>query len=1523
MRKYSLYFAMIGVLAIPAICNANLPAITEQPANQTNSAGTTAVFSVTAQSSSPLIYQWLFNSTNIIPSATNSVLILTNVQPDQAGSYEAMLSNDDGSTNSSIATLTVYSAPVSLFFDDFTGPTLNPLWTASLPDAYCGSFPNGFPEPVSYVGAPNFGFQTIASSSVIRLTNTLAPLQRCGWSSATNFVTGDFRYDVRFNTLVQSPATSIDGFIEIWIIDAANSGSYDIISPFGGSYDAAPEFFVGSTIDGSFNQTPIAYTNNTWYHLVLAGAPGQNIRASFLDDNGTELAGQTLAHGAEAYSSGFQIALSQAIGNPGSPYPVDVAVDYVSLTSGAAPVISSQPANQVVASGGTASFNVTASGSTPLNYQWSFNGTSIIGATNATLILSNIQAGQSGAYSVEVVNSYGAAFSSNATLNAGAAPAINSQPFSQTVAAGGTASFSVDASGALPLGYQWEFSGVPIAGATNASLQLTNVQFAQTGNYSVSIANAFGAVLSSNATLTVQSSPFLTSQPVSAIVLVGGTVTFTATASGSPPLAYLWTFNGTNLSGATNTTLLLTNVQLSQAGDYVLTVSNAYGGTFSSNAVLTVNGVKPAITSQPTSQTVISGGTANFNVSASGTAPFTYQWEFNGNNITGATNSSLALANIQTSQAGNYWVVVSNAFGTATSSNAALTVGSPLVSSFFDDFAGPNLNPIWQTNLPNNAHSGSFPYGYSQTATYLGAPNFSFQTLNGSTILRLTNSLAPLQRRGWGSLTNFGGTNFYYEARFNTLNQSPTTSIDGFIEIWIMDAANSNRYDTVSLFGGDYDGSPTLFWGSSIDNSYQQTSFTYSNYTWYRIVLQCAPGQNMRASILSDAGTELIGQTFSHSGSAYASGFKIGFSQLVGGAGATYPVDVAIDYVSLSTSLSASPPVITAQPTNLAVAVGGTASFGVAATSLAPLNYQWNFNGTNINGATNTTLTLTNVQLASAGNYSVTVSNGAGSTNSVAAALTVVSLPLITQQPQSQTVLSYSAAVFSVAATGTGPLAYQWQKNGVNLVDNGNIIGSTSSNLVLASVSLGDAGSYSVVVSSPYAATNSIAAILTVPQTLVSLGTASAMSGSTVTVPVIMNALGVENTFLASVGYDPAKLVLKGVQLGQATAGAYLEEVDNQTNNGYVGFAILLNAGLTIPAGTQQVANVVFQTLPVTNNTTVNLTFGDIPTGRELVDNNLDSLPALYQSGSVTLSPAEYEADVYPRTNGDSQVNIFDWLEVGRMVAGLDVPTNSDEFRRADCAPRNAPDGVLTVADWVQAGRYALGLDPLTLVDPPATASVAAKAKPHGAQGAIRILQVATVSAQRGQTVNVPVQLVCITNENAVGLTISYQTNQLKLLNVLLGSATTRGRLNINSNQPGKVGLALALSPGATLVPGTNQVALLQFTAGTNASGTASLTLDGSVIQLEVADLLANSLASASVNGAVTLPPQPAVAVTGASGKLQLSWPLATGTYQVQTSASPSGPWTAIILPVVTNGATATVTVSSTNQQQYFRLQGQ
>ncbi len=175
------------------------------------------------------------------------------------------------------------------------------------------------------------------------------------------------------------------------------------------------------------------------------------------------------------------------------------------------PLITSQPANQTIFAGLSATFSAVAIGPRPLNYQWLFNDTNVIeGATTGTLTLTNVQPSQAGNYSVLVTNAYGAVTSSNAVLTVvvGNPPIITSQPANQMVVVGNTATFSVGIVGSQPMYYQWVFNDINlIVGATSASLTLTNVQPGQAGNYSVAITNAYGAVISSNAVLTVMPAP--------------------------------------------------------------------------------------------------------------------------------------------------------------------------------------------------------------------------------------------------------------------------------------------------------------------------------------------------------------------------------------------------------------------------------------------------------------------------------------------------------------------------------------------------------------------------------------------------------------------------------------------------------------------------------------------------------------------------------------------------------------------------------------------------------------------------------------------------------------------------------------------------------------------------------------------------------------------------------------------------------------------------------------------------------
>ena len=175
------------------------------------------------------------------------------------------------------------------------------------------------------------------------------------------------------------------------------------------------------------------------------------------------------------------------------------------------------------------------------------------------------------------------------------------------------------------MSYQWMKNGANISGATGSTYSILSVGPSDSAVYTVKISNAGGSVTSSGAVLRSFSPPGITTQPQSQATPVGQSAAFSVIPSGSAPFSYQWSFNGTNLSGATASSLQFNSVQTANAGSYNVVVSNPDGSTASSNATLTVY-IPPTITSQPQSQLVAQHQAVSFSVLASGSAPFSYQW---------------------------------------------------------------------------------------------------------------------------------------------------------------------------------------------------------------------------------------------------------------------------------------------------------------------------------------------------------------------------------------------------------------------------------------------------------------------------------------------------------------------------------------------------------------------------------------------------------------------------------------------------------------------------------------------------------------------------------------------------------------------------------------------------------------------------------------------------------------------------------------------------------------------------------
>jgi glucose/arabinose dehydrogenase len=189
----------------------------------------------------------------------------------------------------------------------------------------------------------------------------------------------------------------------------------------------------------------------------------------------------------------------------------------------------------------------------------------------------------------------------------GTAPALTTQPSSQTIAQGQPATFMVAASGTAPLGFQWQRNQVNIAGATSSSYTLPSAAFADNGaRFRCVVTNAFGSATSSEAVLTVNAPPSITAQPTDQTVTQGQGATFAVVASGSATLAYQWQRNQVNISGAIASSYTITATALTDNGaKFRCVVTNAFGNAASNEATLSVQPPPPVLATEEASDSAV------------------------------------------------------------------------------------------------------------------------------------------------------------------------------------------------------------------------------------------------------------------------------------------------------------------------------------------------------------------------------------------------------------------------------------------------------------------------------------------------------------------------------------------------------------------------------------------------------------------------------------------------------------------------------------------------------------------------------------------------------------------------------------------------------------------------------------------------------------------------------------------------------------------------------------------------------
>ncbi|MBM3823990.1 MAG: hypothetical protein FJ404_14085 [Verrucomicrobia bacterium] len=519
------------------------------------------------------------------------------------------------------------------------------------------------------------------------------------------------------------------------------------------------------------------------------------------------------------------------------------------------PTIITPPTPQTVLQGENVSLSVAPNGTTPLHFEWLFNGTKIPGAESRTLFLQNVTRERGGSYSVRISNLAGDVTSDAVTLTVLVPPSIGEQPQGQTVRAGERISLHVRVNGDGPFSYQWRLNGVNIPGETSDTLVRDNVRPEDSGSYTVVVRSPSGTTTSDPALIVV-----LVEETVfgdnfeDRVVLPGpfgslkGSSTLATAQPGEPfhanrrPARSVWarwvapgdgiaSFNTTGSSFDTvlavylgNSVSSLASIASDEDGGGFLTSAvrfNVSGGAEYAIAVDGVGGVGgtvvlswsfqativrvPRITSTPRDQTVLAGGTATFTVTAvdDGGAPLTYQWFKDGVLMPGRNDRVLNLSNVGELDVARYQVEVSNGQAAVRSAPAKLVIG---VNEAGGAATGVSPEDKFADATPGGGGSGGAAAGVNR-----GNHRAGFVLPGGFEAQRLIKAGTAVARGYSGSqvFNSFGST--------TEANEPNHCGVIGGASQWFTYQAEADGSLLVSTGGSEFDTVLAVYTGSGAD----------------------------------------------------------------------------------------------------------------------------------------------------------------------------------------------------------------------------------------------------------------------------------------------------------------------------------------------------------------------------------------------------------------------------------------------------------------------------------------------------------------------------------------------------------------------------------------------------------------------------------------------------------------------------------------------------------------------------------